>query len=49
MNDEPTTLPTANGLYDTLDGKAYRVVGVRKGSTEFLYEIDVQEEPRGGR
>jgi hypothetical protein len=44
-NDEPNTLPIANSLYDTLDGKTYRVVGVRKGSTELLCEIDVREEP----
>ena len=45
MNDEPNTLPIANSLYDTLGGKTYRVVGVRKASTELLCEIDVREEP----
>jgi hypothetical protein len=42
--DQTNALPQANGLYNTLDGKTYRVVGVRKGSTEILCEMDVREE-----
>jgi hypothetical protein len=42
---EPDTLPRANHVYVAGNGKTYRVIGVRKGSTETLVEIDVREEP----
>jgi hypothetical protein len=42
--DQTTALPHANDLYST-EGKTYRIVGVRKDSTETQYEIDVVEEP----
>jgi len=40
-----STLPYAGGFHDSYD-KRYRVVRVRAGSTEELYEIDVKEEKR---
>lgn len=42
--DQTDALPQANDLYHTLNGKTYRVVAVRKGSTETLCEMDVREE-----
>jgi hypothetical protein len=44
LSDQTDALPCANDLY-TVNGKSYRVVGVRKGSTVTLCEIDVREEP----
>jgi hypothetical protein len=43
--DQTGALPQANDLYQTSTGKNYRVVGVRKGSTETQCEMDVREEP----
>jgi hypothetical protein len=45
LNDEPDTLPRENDTYRALNDKVYRVVGVRKGSTELQCEIDVREDP----
>ena len=42
--DQTDALPQANDLYETLNGKTYRVVGVRKGSTATRCEIDLREE-----
>lgn len=42
--DETDALPRAGDLYE-VSGKNYRIVGVRKGSTERLCEVDVREEP----
>ncbi len=44
--DGTSALPYANLLY-TVNDKTYRVVGVRKGSTEMVCEIDVREETAG--
>lgn len=43
--DQTDALPQANDLYKASNGKTYRVVGVRKSSTEMTCEIDVREEP----
>jgi hypothetical protein len=44
--DQTLALPHANNLY-TAGDKTYRIAGVRKGSTETRWEIDVIEEPSG--
>jgi hypothetical protein len=45
LNNSLCTLPKANDLYrPSSSDKQYRVIGVRKGSTEQLWEIDVREE-----
>ena len=41
--DQTYALPCANDLY-VVNGKKYRVVGIRKGSTETMCEMDVHEE-----
>jgi len=41
--DQTDALPKANDLFEH-SGKNYFIVGVRKGSTETLCEIDVREE-----
>ena len=42
--DQSSTLPAQGQLY-VHDGMNYRIVGVRKTSTETRYEVDVREEP----
>jgi hypothetical protein len=42
--DQTDALPQENHLY-AYNGKDYRILGVRKGSTEALCEIEVREEP----
>jgi hypothetical protein len=42
-SDQTITLPQVNEIH-IFNGKTYRIVGVRKGSTETLCEIDVREE-----
>jgi hypothetical protein len=41
--DQTLALPHADDLYLS-NGKNYRVVGVRAGSTEIAWEIEVREE-----
>jgi len=41
--DGTSSLPHARALY-LHDNKNYRIVGVREGSTETIWEIDVHEE-----
>jgi hypothetical protein len=43
LSDKTSSLPHARD-YFTVDGKHYQVIGVRQGSTEIFYEIDVREE-----
>ena len=43
LTDGTSSLPNARDTFST-DGKQYRVIGIRKGSTETYFEMDLQEE-----
>lgn len=43
LTDGSSSLPIAGTIYAFYD-KRYRVLGVRVGSTETVYKIDVEEE-----
>jgi hypothetical protein len=45
--DQTSALPKPNDTY-TVDGKNYRIIGVRADSTELVYKIDVREEEPSG-
>jgi hypothetical protein len=40
-NDKTSSLPLAGSTFEA-NGKRYQIVGVRKGSTEIYYEVDVR-------
>ena len=44
LADGASSLPLARDIFIAGE-KQYRVIGVRRTSTEILYEIDVREEP----